>query len=108
MTIKIDEGNLKQGVLGLVIALVEIIQDALVHQAFRRMDGGSLTEEEMERLGAALMDLDEAIEQIKQENGIAEAVRSVRDGLDGVVDDVLDNFLNPDKWLISAKEGEPT
>jgi len=92
MTIKIDEGNLKQGVLGLVIALVEIIQDALVHQAFRRMDGGSLTEEEMERLGAALMDLDEAIKQIKQENGIAEAVRSVRDGLDSAVDDVLDNF----------------
>ena len=107
MTIKIDEGNLKQGVLGLVIALVEIIQDALVHQAFRRMDGGSLTEEEMERLGAALMDLDEAIKQIKQENGIAEAVRSVRDGLDSAVDDILDNFLNPDKWLISAKEGEP-
>jgi len=107
MAIEIDEGNLKQGVLGLVIALVEIIQDALQHQAFRRMEGGSLTEEEMERLGEALMDLDEAIEQIKQENGIAGAVRSVRDGLDSVVDDVLDNFLNPDKWLISAKEGEP-
>ena len=107
MAIEIDEGNLKQGVLGLVVALVEVIQDALQHQAFRRMEGGSLTEEEMERLGAALMDLDEAIEQIKQENGIAEAVRSVRDGLDSVVDDVLDNFLNPDKWQISAKEGEP-
>ena len=106
MAIEIDEGNLKQGVLGLVIALVEIIQDALRHQAFRRMEGGSLTEEEMERLGEALMDLDEAIEQIKQENGIAGAVRSVRDGLDNAVDDVLDNLLNPDKWLILAKEGE--
>jgi len=106
MAIEIDEGNLKQGVLGLVIALVEVIQDALQHQAFRRMEGGSLTEEEMERLGEALMDLDEAIEQIKQENGIAGAVRSVRDGLDNAVDDVLDNLLNPDKWLILAKEGE--
>ena len=106
MAIEIDEANLKQGVLGLVIALVEIIQDALRHQAFRRMEGGSLTEEEMERLGEALMDLDEAIEQIKQENGIAGAVRSVRDGLDNAVDDVLDNLLNPDKWLILAKEGE--
>ena len=106
MAIEIDEGNLKQGVLGLVIALVEVIQDALQHQAFRRMEGGSLTEEEMERLGEALMDLDEAIEQIKQENGIAEAVRSVRDGLDSVIDDILDNFINPDKWLNSPKEGE--
>jgi len=104
MAIEIDEGNLKQGVLGLVVALVEVIQDALRHQAFRRMEGGSLTEEEMERLGEALMDLDEAIEQIKQANGITEGVRSVRDGLDSVVDDILDNFLNPDKWLNPAKE----
>ena len=106
MTIEIDEGNLKQGVLGLVVALVEVIQDTLQHQAFRRMEGGSLTEEEMERLGEALMDLDEAIEQIKQDNDIAESVRSVRDGLDNAVDDILDNFLNPDKWLNSAEESE--
>jgi len=54
------------------------------------MEGGSLTEEEMERLGEALMDLDEAIEQIKQDNDITESVRSVRDGLDNAVDDILD------------------
>ena len=106
MTVEIDEGNLKQGVLGLVVALVEVIQDALRHQAFRRMEEGSLTEEEMERLGEALMELDEAIEQIKQENGIAETVRSVRDGLDRVVDDLLDEFINPSKWVKTTEEGQ--
>ena len=43
MVIDIDEKNLKHGVLGLVIALVEIIKDTLKLQAVKRMEGGSLT-----------------------------------------------------------------
>jgi len=82
--------------------MVEIIRDALKLQAMKRMEGGSLTEEEMERLGRALMDLDIAIEEIKEEQGIIESVRSVRDGLDEVVDDVLDSMINPEKWRQEA------
>lgn len=96
MVVNIDEKSLKHGVLGLVIALVEIIKDALRLQALKRMEGGSLTEAEVERLGEALMELDIAIEEIKQEQGITEAVKSVRDGLDEVVDDVLDRMINPE------------
>jgi len=98
MVVDIDEKNLKHGVLGLVIALVEIIKDALNLQAMKRMEGGSLTDEEVERLGEALMELDSAIEGIKEEQGIVEAVKSVRDGLDEIVDDVLDRMINPQKW----------
>ena len=98
MVVDIDEKNLKHGVLGLVIALVEIIKDTLKLQAVKRMEGGSLTQEEMERLGEALMDLDTAIDEIKQEQGITESVKSVRDGLDNLVDDVIDQFLNPERW----------
>jgi hypothetical protein len=94
----IDEGNLKQGVLGLVIALVEIIQNALKTQAFKRMEAGRLDEEEMTRLGEALMDLDVALDQIKAEHGVAEAVKSVRDGLDDILDEVVDKMLNPERW----------
>ena len=104
MVVDIDEKSLKHGVLGLVIALVEIIKDALNLQAIKRMEGGSLTEEEMERLGQALMELDAAIEEIKQEQGIIESVRSVRDGLDEVVDDVLDRMINPEKWRQEAEK----
>jgi len=82
----------------LVVALVEIIKDALRLQALRRMEGGSLTEEEIDRLGRALMDLDNAIEEMKKEQGITESVKSVRDGLDDIVDDVLDKMINPEKW----------
>jgi hypothetical protein len=103
MVVDIDEKNLKHGVLGLVIALVEIIKEALKLQAMKRMEGGSLTEEEMERLGEALMDLDAAIEEIKEEQGISESVKSVRDGLDDIVDEVLDRFINPEEWQKEAE-----
>ena len=98
MVIKIDENNLKQGVLGLVIALVEVIRDALRVQAIKRVESGILTDEECERLGKALMDLDIALENIKQEQGLVKAVQSVRDGLDKLVDDVVDRMINPGRW----------
>lgn len=104
--VDIDEKNLKHGVLGLVIALVEIIKDALKLQAIKRMEGGSLTGEEIERLGEALMDLDIAIDEIKQEQGITESVKSVRDGLDNLVDEVIDQFLNPKKWQAAESKEE--
>ena len=87
--IDIDEDNLKNGVLGLVLAVVEILRDALQNQATRRIESGTLTDEEIERLGAALADLDTAIEGIKREQGLEQAVQSVRDGLDDLVNDVV-------------------
>ena len=101
MPVDIDEKNLKHGVLGLVVALVEIIKDALKLQALKRVEGGSLTEDEIDRLGEALMDLDAAIEEMKTEQGISESVRSVRDGLDTIVDELLDKMINPEKWETS-------
>ena len=96
--IDIDEGNLKTGVLGLVLAVVEIVKDALKLQAVKRMEGGSLEDTEIERLGSALKDLDAAIESIKEEQGVGEAVKSVRDGLDNIVNDTVDKLINPTKW----------
>jgi hypothetical protein len=98
MTIKIDENNLKQGVLGLVVALVEVIRDALKIQAIKRMESGILSDEECERLGKALMELDIALEGLKEEQGLTETVQSVRDGLDELVDDVVDKMINPERW----------
>ena len=95
MAINIDEKRLKHGLLGLVLALIEIIRDALRVQAVRRVEGGSLTEEEIERLGSAFMELDQAIEQIKEEQGISEAVANVREGLDDLVDDALQCLVAP-------------
>lgn len=104
MPIDINEDNLKHGLLGLVIAIVEIIRDALKLQAIKRMEGGSLTDEEIERLGNALEEIDIAIDQMKQEQGVSETVKSVRNGLDDLVDDVLDQMINPEKWKKETEE----
>ena len=97
--IHIQEDNLKNGVLGLVLAVVEILRDALQNQAHRRIDSGGLSDDEVERLGAALADLDVAIEDIKREQGLQQAVQSVRDGLDDIVNDAVQNVLDPSRWL---------
>ena len=105
MPIDIDEDNLKQGLLGVVVALVEIIEEALERQAIRRIESGRLSDEEVGRLGDALADLNEALENIKKDNDIEDAVASVRDGLDQISDEVIDKFLNPRRWAEEA--GEP-
>jgi hypothetical protein len=104
MPIDIDEDNLKQGLLGVVVALVEIIKEALERQAIRRIESGRLNDEEAARLGEALADLDEALKNIKKENDIEDAVGSVRDGLDQISDEVIDKFLNPRRWAEEAGE----
>jgi hypothetical protein len=86
--------------------VVEVIRDVLRIEALKRMESGRLTEEECERLGEALMDLDTALEEIKQEQGIAESVQAVRDGLDKIVDDVIDKIVNPERWQEETEESE--
>lgn len=93
MNLDIDKDNLKQGVLGLVIAVVEIVRDILKTQAVRRMDGGGLTGEEIERLGRTLMELDRVIEEIKEDYGVSESVKSVRDSLDNLANGMVNNTI---------------
>jgi CRISPR/Cas system-associated endonuclease Cas1 len=104
MALEVDEKNLKQGLLGLVVALVEIIQDLVERQAIRRIEGGRLDEDEIERLGKALIDLDEAIEKIKQDNDLEDVVNSVIVSLDDVAEDLLNKFLNPESWAEEVDE----
>ena len=87
--------DLRSGLLGLVVALVEVIKEALWLQAVNRMERGSLTEAEVERLGEALMALEGALEQIKEELGIGPSVKAVRDSLDDLVRDMVATVLAP-------------
>jgi hypothetical protein len=98
MPIEIDEHDLKSGLLGLVVALVEVIQEVLEREAIRRMESGRLNEKEIERLGKGLMELDAALRHIKEENGIEDLVKSVRSDLDKLVEETIDTMANPEKW----------
>ncbi|MBI4336430.1 MAG: gas vesicle protein K [Chloroflexi bacterium] len=91
----LDEKDLKAGVLGLLVALAEIIKDTLRLEAVRRMEAGNLTEEEVNRLGEALLALDAAIEKVKEDLSIGDAVQSVRDGLDRAVNEVFATMVTP-------------
>ncbi|WP_426518531.1 gas vesicle protein K [Diaminobutyricibacter sp. McL0618] len=107
MTLNVDEDSLKNGVLTLVVTLVEVIQGALETQALRRLEGGDLTEEEQARLGDALLELDEAMEQIKRDHGIAEAVADLHSALDDVVDDVVGKLVNVGLQTDGQEKGLP-
>ncbi len=96
--IKIDETNLKSGLLGLVVALVEIIKDALKLQALKRMDSGALAEEEINKLGIALEELENVLENIKKDNGLEKTAQTFRDSLDSIATDVVNKIINPKEW----------
>ena len=63
--------DIEAGVAQLVLTLIEFIRRVLEHQAVRRMEGGSLSEEEIERLGLALMRLEERLDVIRDTFGVA-------------------------------------
>lgn len=96
MPIEIDERDLKSGLLGVIVALVEVIQEVLEREAVRRMESGRLNDEEIERLGNGLMELDGALEHIKEENGLQSIVKSLRSDLDRLVEDTIDVMANPE------------
>lgn len=103
MPIKINEDNLKAGLLGLVVALVEVIKEVLEREALRRMESGRLNEREIERLGKGLMELNDALEHIKAENDIEDTVRSLRVELDKLVEETVDVLVNPERWEEEVK-----
>ncbi len=103
-SIVLEEGNVRQGLLGLVMALVEIIHEALRLQALRRMETGDLTTEELDRLGRTLQALADEIAVFKREQGIEDAVQSVRQGLDDLATDVLDTLLDPLRLTVRDDE----
>jgi NTP pyrophosphatase (non-canonical NTP hydrolase) len=62
-----DENSLQRGLAQLVLVLVEILGELLERQAVRRMDAGSLNDDETEKLGAAFLALNRRIDELYDE-----------------------------------------
>jgi len=62
--IDVDANGVEQGLAQLVLTLIEFLRQVLERQAVRRMEGGSLSDEEVERVGLALMKLEEKIHEL--------------------------------------------
>jgi hypothetical protein len=65
-----DPDDVRRSVLKLVLTLVEFVRQLLERQAIRRMEGGSMTDEETEAVGQALMRLEETIRDLAAQFGL--------------------------------------
>jgi hypothetical protein len=68
--IDLDPADIERGLAGLVLTLVEFLRQVLERQAIRRMEGGSLNDDEVERVGLALMRLEQKIGEIAAQFGL--------------------------------------
>lgn len=68
----LDPEKTKDGVAQLVLTLIKFLHELLDRQAVRRMEAGTLTQEEIERLGVALMKQAEQLERLRKEFGLEE------------------------------------
>ncbi len=65
-----DSESVENGLAKLVLSIIELVRRLLERQALRRMDTGNLTDEEIERLGNALMKLEEKMGEMKKVFGL--------------------------------------
>lgn len=65
-----DPEDVRRSVAKLVLTLVEAIRQLLERQAIRRMDANTLTQEETEAIGLALMRLEETIRDMGAQFGL--------------------------------------
>jgi hypothetical protein len=70
--ISADSEIVENGLAKLVLSIIELVRRLLEKQALRRMDRGTLTDEEIERLGAALMKLEEKMGELKRTFGLSD------------------------------------
>ena len=67
VTSRIDANpeNVDSALAKLVLTLIELLRKLMEKQAMRRLEGGSLTDAEIERLGETLMKLEMKMEELK-------------------------------------------
>jgi len=65
--LELDEENVQRGLLRLVLAVVELVRQLLERQALRRIDAGTLSDDQIERLGVTFMRLQEQMKSLQEQ-----------------------------------------
>jgi len=69
--IDLDPDAVGRDLARLVLTLIELLRRVVEHQAIRRMDDPELSEEQVEKMGLALLRLEEKMEEVSQVFGLA-------------------------------------
>jgi len=72
MRVETDPDDVARGLAQLVFTLIELLRQLMERQAVRRVEAGGLSDEQVERLGQALMALEERMAELKEEFGLAD------------------------------------
>lgn len=64
--------DVQRGLAALVLTLVELLRELMERQAIRRMDSGTLDDDEIERLGRTFLALRERMEELKATFGLTD------------------------------------
>ena len=65
-----DPRAAERGLAALVLTVVELLRQLMERQALRRVEEGSVTDEQAERLGYTLMRLDERMTELLEKFGL--------------------------------------
>jgi Gas vesicle protein K len=65
-----DPERVERGLAQLVLTLVELLRQLMERQALRRIDAGSLSDDEIERMGQTFMKLEQRMVELKREFGL--------------------------------------
>jgi|SRR5579884_3361899 len=65
-----DRDTLEKGLAQLVLTVVELLRQLMERQAVHRMDAGTLSDEEVERLGRVFMALSDRMQELKDAFGL--------------------------------------
>lgn len=68
--LNLDQAKVEQGLAKLVLTLIELIRKLLEKQAVRRIEAGTVTDEEIERMGDTFLRLEEKMEELKEVFGL--------------------------------------
>ncbi|WP_332698366.1 gas vesicle protein K [Halalkalibacter lacteus] len=68
--INLDPEKAEHGLAQLVLTVIELLRQIVEKHAIRRVEGGTLTEDQIDRLGEALLNLEEKMDELKEVFGL--------------------------------------